>query len=110
LRRQLIIVGLLCCDCGWHGAAFQSRIDNDNNHASDANNWDIVMGLVDSQTALANDSWSAPGSWIDADMLTVGCNDNRIPGTPCDHGTPLTVVEEYSQMSLWCIFASNLML
>eukprot|EP01046_Picozoa_sp_COSAG06_P029392 COSAG06_NODE_2721_length_6387_cov_3.702449_7_plen_106_part_00 len=40
----------------------------------------------------------------------MGCNDNRIRGTPCDHGTPLTVTEEYTQMSLWCIFASNLML
>ena len=59
---------------------------------------------------LSNDAWSGPGSWIDADMLTVGCNDNRIRGTPCDYGTPLTVVEEASQMSLWCIFASNLML
>lgn len=79
-------------------------------YCNNANNWEIVMGLVDSQTALANDSWSGLGSWIDADMLTVGCNDNRIPGTPCDHGTPLTVVEQYSQMSLWCLFASNLML
>jgi hypothetical protein len=82
-------------------------------YCNNANNWEIVMGLVDSNsgpTSLANDSWSAPGSWIDADMLTVGCNDNMIPGTPCDHGTPLTVVEEYTQMSLWCIFASNLML
>ena len=77
---------------------------------NNANNWEIVMGLVDSQHVLSNDSWSAPGSWIDADMLTVGCNDNMIPGTPCDHGTPLTVVEEYSQMSLWSLFASNLML
>ena len=32
---------------------------------------DVVMTLVDAQATLANDSWSAPGSWIDADMLTV---------------------------------------
>jgi alpha-galactosidase len=79
-------------------------------YCNNANNWGVVTGLIDAQKALANDAWSAPGSWIDADMLTVGCNDNMIRGTPCDHGTPLTVVEEYSQMSLWCIFASNLML
>lgn len=47
---------------------------------------------------------------VSAQMLTVGCNDHVIPGTPCDHGTPLTTTEEYSQMSLWCLFASNLML
>ena len=64
--------------------------------------------MIDAQRVLANDSWSGPGSWIDADMLTIGCNDNRIPHTPCDYGTPLTVTEEYTQMSLWCIFASNL--
>ena len=61
-------------------------------YCNNANNWGIVMGLVDAQKMLANDSWSAPGSWIDADMLTVGCNDNMIRDTPCDHGTPLTVV------------------
>jgi hypothetical protein len=29
------------------------------------------MGLVDSQTVLANNSWSAPGSWIDADVRSL---------------------------------------
>ena len=52
-----------------------------------------LKGSVDAQVTLANDSWSAPGSWIDADMLAVGCNDNPIPKTPCAYGTPLTVVE-----------------
>ena len=79
-------------------------------YCNNANNWGIMLTLVDAQTTLADDAWSAPGSWVDADMLTVGCNDNPIPGTPCSHGAPLTVVEEYSQFSLWCIFASNLML
>jgi hypothetical protein len=79
-------------------------------YCNNANNWGVLLGMIDAQRVLANDSWSAPGSWIDADMLTVGCNDNRIRGTPCDHGTPLTVTEEYTQFSLWCIFASNLML
>ena len=79
-------------------------------YCNNANNWAVVMTLVDAQATLANDSWSAPGSWIDADMLTVGCNDNPIPHTPCAHGTPLTLTEEYTQFSLWCIFASNLLL
>ena len=35
---------------------------------NNANNWGIVMGLVDAQTELANNAWSAPGSWIDADV------------------------------------------
>lgn len=79
-------------------------------YCNNANNWEVLVGMIDAQRVLASDSWSAPGSWIDADMLTVGCNDNRIPHTPCDYGTPLTVTEELTQMSLWCIFASNLML
>ena len=70
-------------------------------YCNNANNWGVVLTLVDAQVTLADDSWSTPGSWIDADMLTVGCNDNPIPGTPCSHGEPLTVVEEYSQFSLW---------
>ena len=79
-------------------------------YCNNANNWEVLVGMIDAQRVLANDSWSGPGSWMDADMLTVGCNDNRIPHTPCDYGTPLTVTEEVTQMSLWCIFASNLML
>ena len=74
------------------------------------NNFDTLLSIVDAQHALANDSWSAPGSWIDADMLTIGCNDNPIPGTPCTTGVALTLDEQASQMSLWCVFASNLML
>ena len=74
------------------------------------NNYDTLLSIVDAQHALANDSWSAPGSWIDADMLTVGCSDNPIPGTPCTSGVALTLDEQASQMSLWCMFASNLML
>ena len=69
---------------------------------NNANNWPIVMSLVDAQKKLAHDAWSEPGSFIDADMLTVGCNDNPLPGSPCSSGTPLTVTEQYSQMSLWC--------
>lgn len=40
-------------------------------YCNNANNWEIVMGLVDSQNILSNNAWSGPGSWIDADMLTV---------------------------------------
>ena len=77
---------------------------------NNANNWGVVMSLVDAQRDLALDSWSGPGSWIDADMLTVGCNDSPSPHSPCSDGTPLTVTEQYAQMTLWCIFTSNLML
>ena len=79
-------------------------------YCNNDNNFATLLSIVDAQHALANDSWSAPGSWIDADMLTVGCNDNPIPGTPCTTGVALTLDEQASQMSLWCVFASNLML
>ena len=88
-------------------------------YCNNANNWPIVGSLIDASGTvgtpggIANASWSAPGSWIDSDMLTVGCNDSPPRrGSPCagTNGKPLTPVEERSQFTMWCLFASNLML
>lgn len=51
-----------------------------------------------------------PGFWLDNDLLTVGCNDHAVSGTPCDSKTPLTLTEERTQFSMWAIMASPLIL
>eukprot|EP01046_Picozoa_sp_COSAG06_P029391 COSAG06_NODE_2721_length_6387_cov_3.702449_6_plen_107_part_00 len=40
-------------------------------YCNNANNWGVLLGMIDAQRVLANDSWSGPGSWIDADMVCV---------------------------------------
>lgn len=50
--------------------------------------------------------WSGPGHWPDADMLVVGL----VGWGPKLHYTRLTPDEQYTHMSLWCLFASPLLI
>ena len=69
------------------------------------------VSQIDSQQDLTIDSLSGPGYWNDNDMLSVGCNEPNVNGTP---GTPCagfqSMVEQKGQFALWCIQASPLIL
>jgi alpha-galactosidase len=69
------------------------------------------VSQIDSQQDLTLDSLSGPGYWNDNDMLSTGCNEPNLNGTP---GTPCagfqTMLEQRGQFALWCIQASPLIL
>jgi len=61
--------------------------------------WDSVMSILDS-----NDQWhsyAGPGGWNDPDMLEIGPGDNH---------TELTLDEQRSHFTLWCLIKAPLLL
>lgn len=71
--------------------------------------WQSVYGGIRAQAA----HWrhSAPGAWNDADMLVLGRNvwaGGDAPGDAAE--SRLTPNEQYTHMSMWCMFASPLMI
>ena len=62
-------------------------------------NWDSVCGGITAQAKLW--PYSGPGSWNDADMLVLGRSV---------WGGNLTPNEMYTHISMWCMFASPLMI
>ena len=69
--------------------------------------WPSVYGGIRSQAALWQ--YSAPGAWNDADMLVLGRNVWAGKGGGQDDSR-LTPNEQYTHMSMWCMFASPLMI
>ena len=55
------------------------------------------------------DEYAGPGSWNDPDMLIVGLNGKKGPSGDLG-GVGCTIAEYQSQMSLWCLMASPLMI
>ncbi len=69
--------------------------------------WDSVYGGIRAQAK--NWMYSKPGAWNDADMLVLG--RNVWAGKGDDQGeSRLTPNEQYTHMSMWCLFASPLMI
>ena len=69
--------------------------------------WPSVYGGIRAQAALWQ--YSAPGAWNDADMLVLGRNVWAGKGGGQDDSR-LTPNEQYTHMSMWCMFASPLMI
>ena len=69
--------------------------------------WQSVYGGINSQAALWQ--YSAPGAWNDADMLVLGRNVWAGNGGG-QEDSRLTPNEQYTHMSMWCMFASPLMI
>lgn len=65
-----------------------------------------ILDVVDINTALS--PYAAPGGWNDPDMLVVGLYGRKGPSGDLG-GTGCTDTEYQSQMSLWCLLASPLM-
>lgn len=66
--------------------------------------WGSVYLIAEKNAPL--DSYAGPGHWNDPDMLVVG----QVGWGPKLHKTRLTPVHQYSHISLWCLFASPLLL
>lgn len=95
------------------GAALTCNIKHLRQHA---NMWRISADFWDDWEALKRQfercaSWApyvVPGHWADADMLPIGKIGIRGEvGEP--RGTYFTEAEQYTMMTLWCIFRSPLM-
>lgn len=69
--------------------------------------WPSVYGGIRAQAALWQ--YSAPGAWNDADMLVLGRNVWAGNGSGQDDSR-LTPNEQYTHISMWCMFASPLMI
>ena len=69
--------------------------------------WTSVYGGIRAQAALWQ--YSAPGAWNDADMLVLGRNVWAGNGAGQDDSR-LTPNEQYTHISMWCMFASPLMI
>ena len=67
-------------------------------------NWKSLKDIIGKQRGLGQ--FSAPGAWNDPDMLTVGWVSC---GKPM-HPTALTPNEQYTQMSMWALFAAPLLI
>jgi len=62
-----------------------------------------------SEIGFNQDAWAAiggPGGWNDPDMLVVG----RVGWGPKLHDTRLTPAEQYTHISLWCLFSAPLLI
>ncbi|MGA2052420.1 MAG: putative Ig domain-containing protein [Opitutales bacterium] len=78
-----------------------------------ANSWRITDDVHDkwaniSKSAFGNDAWapySRPGHFNDLDMLVIG-----VIGWGHPHPTHLTPDEQYTQVSMWCLLSSPLLL
>lgn len=68
-----------------------------------------IMDILDINAPL--DKYARPGHWNDPDMLVVGINDKEetVVNVSDENGKPLTVEEQRSHMSLWCLMASPLL-
>lgn len=66
-----------------------------------------ILDVLDINTALS--PYAAPGGWNDPDMLVVGLYGRKGPSGDLG-GTGCTDTEYQSQMSLWCLLASPLMI
>ena len=65
--------------------------------------WDSMSQIADAQDGL--ELFAEPGNWNDPDMLIVG-----MVGWGNLHPTRLTQNEQYTHMSLWCLFCSPLLI
>ncbi len=65
--------------------------------------WDSMSQIADAQDGL--ELFAQPGNWNDPDMLIVG-----MVGWGNLHPTRLTQNEQYTHMSLWCLFCSPLLI
>jgi alpha-galactosidase len=65
--------------------------------------WQSVTEIVQAQDGL--EPFAKPGNWNDPDMLVVGTVGW---GTP--HPTRLTPNEQYTHLSLWCLFSAPLLI
>ena len=68
-------------------------------------NWGGLLNAANTAFELA--PHSKPGFWCDPDMLVVGFMDTGV-GAP--HKTNLTPNEQYTHMTLWCLFNAPLLL
>jgi len=62
-----------------------------------------------SEIGFTQDPWApygGPGGWNDPDMLVVG----RVGWGPKLHATKLTAAEQYTHISLWCLFSAPLLI
>ena len=66
-----------------------------------------ILDIVDINTSLH--PYAGPGGWNDPDMLVVGLYGRKGPSGDLG-GTGCTDTEYQSQMSLWCLMASPLMI
>ncbi len=66
-----------------------------------------ILDVVNINAAL--DKFAGPGGWNDPDMLNIGLYGKKGPSGDLG-GTGCTDVEYQSQMSLWCLMASPLMI
>ena len=66
--------------------------------------WKSLKDIIGKQRGLGQ--FSGPGSWNDPDMLTIGWVSC---GRPM-HPTQLTPNEQYTQMSMWALFAAPLLI
>jgi hypothetical protein len=94
----------------------ETPIDHASHVQANANMWRTVGDFWDNWKQLEEhfevfdrwNKWRAPGAWPDGDMLPLG----RI-GIRAERGNPrmaaFTKDEQYTLMSLWCIFRSPLM-
>ena len=60
-----------------------------------------MLAMIDSQALLSYDNLTSPGSYTDMDMLEIGNTD---------HGHTLTMAESRSQLAVWAILGSPLIL
>ena len=67
-------------------------------------NWKSLRDIIGKQRGLGQ--FSGPGAWNDPDMLTIGWVSC---GKPM-HPTALTPNEQYTQMSMWALFAAPLLI
>ena len=65
--------------------------------------WNSMIGIANAQDGL--EPFAGPGSWNDPDMLIVG----KV-GWGSLHPTRLTPNEQYTHISLWCLFCSPLLI
>ena len=95
-------------NASWHGAHRWGEGANINMWRTWEDLKDNWGGLVNAaNTAFELAQHSKPGFWCDPDMLVVGFMDTGV-GAP--HMTKLTPNEQYTHMTLWCLFNAPLLL
>lgn len=91
-----------------------ATFDSAGEYAKLANCWRTTGDIVDNWKSMSGigfsqDRWAAaagPGHWNDPDMLVVG----EVGWGPKLHPTHLTPNEQYTHISLWCLFSAPLLL
>ena len=66
--------------------------------------WGSLYSIGFHQIGMA--PYAKPGNWNDPDMLIVG----KVGWSPALHNTRLTVNEQYTHISLWCLLSAPLLL